>query len=465
MRKKKEERRRPEKGLLSPAPLPLCPRARARQRSKGQPKQAHLSTTPAADRRTARRERAPRRRRVTSVVLLSATSARVAAAALPIIIILESPPAMSKAVIDGFAGGIGSLVALFATYPLKTVYTLQAIRAAKAADPSADAREAARAALRRHPLRALARAAQREAPVLYAGVRPAALETALSSALYFWLYSLLRQAVARAQQRRRAAGGGAAKSDADIGVLASLLVAALAGAGNQLVTTPAQVVTTQLQAIARRRRDLLAQGDERGAAELPEETAGAVVCALVRDGGVGALWKGLGPSLVLVVNPAVQYALYEWLLAGARKRKAAGAGGVAARGAPRRPAATPATTKLSATEIFLLSALAKIGATVVTYPMIVVKSRLQAQGCATGGGGGGDCGDEDEKTRRQQQPQLYRGTGDAVGRIWREEGVGGFFAGMRAKILQTALNAALMLTAKDYIYDGTAAVVRAMAKA
>jgi adenine nucleotide transporter 17 len=283
---------------------------------------------------------------------------------------------------------------------------------------------------------------------------------------------LLRQAVGRAQRRRPGgAGAGAATAAGDIGVLASLLVAALAGAGNQLVTTPAQVVTTQLQAIARRRRDLLAQGDERAAAELPEEAAGAVVCALVRDGGVGALWKGLGPSLVLVVNPAVQYALYEWLLAGARKRKAAGMGvggggaaaaAAAARGASRRPQ-TPPPPKLSAHEVFLLSALAKIGATVVTYPMIVVKSRLQAQGCATGGGGGsGDC-DDDDKVRRQ--PQLYRGTGDAVGRIWREEGVGGFFAGMRAKILQTALNAALMLTAKDYIYDGTAAVVRAMAAA
>ena len=98
--------------------------------------------------------------------------------------------------------------------PLKTIYTLQAIRAAKQADPSADAREAARQALRRHPLHTLARAARREAPVLYAGLRPAALETAASSAIYFWLYSLLRQSAVRAKQRRlagkaaRAAAGG-----------------------------------------------------------------------------------------------------------------------------------------------------------------------------------------------------------------------------------------------------------------
>jgi hypothetical protein len=38
--------------------------------------------------------------------------------------------AASKAVVEAFAGGVGSLVALFSTYPLKTIYTLQASNAA-----------------------------------------------------------------------------------------------------------------------------------------------------------------------------------------------------------------------------------------------------------------------------------------------------------------------------------------------
>lgn len=361
--------------------------------------------------------------------------------------------------------------------PLKTIYTLQAIRAAKQADPSADARDAARQALRRHPLHTLARAARREAPVLYAGLRPAALETAASSAIYFWLYSLLRQSAVRAKQRRLAGKGGKGSGGgdaADIGVLASLLVAALAGAGNQLVTTPAQVITTQLQALARRRRDLLAAGDQQGAAALPGDSAAAVACALVRDGGgLRALWKGLGPSLVLVVNPAIQYALYEALLARARARKVrawqlgrvgGGSGAVlAARAAAGALPLPPASAlRLTATDVFLLGALSKIGATVVTYPMIVVKSRLQAQGCCVSSDSAGPGGEEG---RRPPPPCAngssphYRGTADAVARIWREEGAAGFFAGLKPKILQTALNAALMLTAKDYIYEGTAAVV------
>lgn len=52
----------------------------------------------------------------------------------------------------------------------------------------------------------------------------------------------------------------------------------------------------------------------------------------------------------------------------------------------RQAAATAAASKglpLSWLDIFVLSALAKIGATLVTYPLLVVKNRLQV-GAVTG---------------------------------------------------------------------------------
>lgn len=45
----------------------------------------------------------------------------------------------------------------------------------------------------------------------------------------------------------------------------------------------------------------------------------------------------------------------------------------------------------------------------------------------------------------------YKGTWDAISRIAKEEGLGGFYKGMQAKILQTALNAALMLMIKEQV--------------
>ncbi|GFH23712.1 uncharacterized protein HaLaN_31635 [Haematococcus lacustris] len=41
---------------------------------------------------------------------------------------------------------------------------------------------------------------------------------------------------------------------------------------------------------------------------------------------------------------------------------------------------------------------------------------------------------------------------DCLRRIWLEEGLSGFFKGLKAKILQTALNAALMLMLKEQLF-------------
>ncbi len=55
--------------------------------------------------------------------------------------------------------------------------------------------------------------------------------------------------------------------------------------------------------------------------------------------------------------------------------------------------------------MFWLSALAKLGATVVTYPLLLVKARLQSAG------------------KHTSQDRRYTGTLDAIDRIWKSEGV------------------------------------------
>lgn len=150
--------------------------------------------------------------------------------------------------------------------------------------------------------------------------------------------------------------------------------------------------------------------------------------------------------MVLVSNPAIQYMLYEQLLRILRRWKAANAAAAApAPAAPKKaegegevaeaPAATAAPVKLTPLEIFLASAAAKVGATIATYWLVVVKSRMQAGG--------------------KDSEFQYNGTWDALSTIYRQEGIGGFFKGLRSKILQTALNAALMLMLKEQVYSAT----------
>ena len=60
--------------------------------------------------------------------------------------------------------------------------------------------------------------------------------------------------------------------------------------------------------------------------------------------------------------------------------------------------------KPGAGEFFIMSALAKLGATILTYPILLVKSRLQAA------------------SKHTHADLQYSGTYDALKRIWQKEG-------------------------------------------
>jgi len=52
----------------------------------------------------------------------------------------------------------------------------------------------------------------------------------------------------------------------------------------------------------------------------------ATIAHILRTGGLAAFWRGLGPALVLVANPVLQYAVFEQLKNAlvARRQKARG---------------------------------------------------------------------------------------------------------------------------------------------
>lgn len=74
--------------------------------------------------------------------------------------------------------------------------------------------------------------------------------------------------------------------------------------------------------------------------------------SLLKEEGPSSLMAGVLPALVLVINPILQYTIYEQLKNVLEKRKKVG---------PR--------------DAFYLGALGKLLATTITYPYITVKSR------------------------------------------------------------------------------------------
>ena len=180
--------------------------------------------------------------------------------------------------------------------------------------------------------------------------------------------------------------------------LAALPVSFAAGCLSVLLTNPFWVVVTRLQA----RTERLSSGVLR---ELQ---------LLLKEGGAAALWRGTLPSLALVANPVVQFAAFEGIMSRLRRRTAA--------------------------SVFLAGAVAKLLATFATYPFLLQKSRRQA---ACGGGA-------------QPQPAMLRELLDVA----RREGLGGLYAGVGSKAVQTALATAILFTTKEQLMRGVAAALR-----
>ena len=95
------------------------------------------------------------------------------------------------------------------------------------------------------------------------------------------------------------------------------------------------------------------------------------VLKIYRKDGLLAFFRGLGPALVLVINPVIAYTAFEqlknWIVA---RRSASGS---------RFPTGTQSITSkptilpLSDLDNFLLGAVTKLLATGLTYPYLVVK--------------------------------------------------------------------------------------------
>uniref|UniRef100_A0A672YKR7 Solute carrier family 25 member 17 n=2 Tax=Sphaeramia orbicularis TaxID=375764 RepID=A0A672YKR7_9TELE len=193
-----------------------------------------------------------------------------------------------------------------------------------------------------------------------------------------------------------------------------LIIGIAAGVVNVLVTTPLWVVNTRLKL----------QGSKFRNADIRSTNYSGILDAfvqIIRDEGVGALWNGTFPSLLLVMNPAIQFMIYEGL-----KRQLR-------RGVPR---------ELSSLEVFIIGAVAKAVATTVTYPLQTIQSILRF-------------GQFNESTDKSKLLSSLRTIKCLLVNRARRFGMLGLFKGLEAKLLQTVLTAALMFLLYEKIASCT----------
>lgn len=188
----------------------------------------------------------------------------------------------------------------------------------------------------------------------------------------------------------------------------SILASSIAGAITSVASNPLWVVNTR-QTTASSFRD--ANGKR-----APPKSFFATLNDIISQEGITALWGGLGPALVLVINPVIQYSAFEQLKNSllARRALAIKIGGTKATDAPT-------VLPLSDMDFFWLGALSKLIATGSTYPILTIKSRMQ-----TG----------------QKQGKKYKNVVDGIFAVIRDEGgVQGLYRGILPKLTQSVLTA------------------------
>merc|ERR1712046_69599 len=169
----------------------------------------------------------------------------------------------------------------------------------------------------------------------------------------------------------------------------------IAGSINVLLTNPFWVVVTRMQLDGVDKR-----GNQKGVVSVVEEVLSEPA------GAAGLFTKGLAPALMMVSNPAIVFMAFETFAGKARaalKRKSGSA-------------------SLSSAHIFLIGAFAKLIATLITFPMLVVKSRHQSL----------------HKLKSNGSSSVL----DTVNGVVKEHGgwpwgLAGMYHGLKAKVMQT----------------------------
>ncbi|KAG4389015.1 hypothetical protein GLYMA_09G281200v4 [Glycine max] len=339
----------------------------------------------------------------------------------------------SNAIANGLAGAGGGIIAQIITYPLQAVNTRQQTeRTLKRNKQSFTSNSTTAPGTLLQIFQVIGTEGWGG---LYSGLKPSLLGTAASQGIYYYFYQVFKNKAVTIAAAQKVKGRG----DGTVGMFGWLVVAAIAGSLNVLFTNPIWVLVTRMQTHTQAQRKIMEEKKEalrKAASEstiadstLQDKLAelnsikprpyGTIHAAneVYNEAGIVGFWKGVIPALIMVCNPSIQFMIYESSLKHLREKRAAKKQG---------------NTSISALEVFLVGAIAKLGATVSTYPLLVVKSRLQAKQEIGG-----------------SSSLRYSGTFDAVLKMIRYEGLPGFYKGMSTKIVQSVFAASVLFMVKE----------------
>ncbi|KAE8375886.1 mitochondrial carrier domain-containing protein [Aspergillus bertholletiae] len=294
----------------------------------------------------------------------------------------------SDNIAHALAGAGGGILSMVLTYPLITLSTRAQVESKRAQSTTADA---------------IRRIVQREGVSgLYSGLESALFGISVTNFVYYYWYEWTRSTFEKAAAK-------ASRASTKLTTAESMIAGAIAGSATVLITNPIWVVNTRMTA----RKSESDEPTLPGAAKKTKASTISTLLDLLRQEGPKALFAGVLPALILVINPILQYTIFEQLKNVVERRR-----------------------RMTPKDAFYLGALGKVLATSITYPYITVKSRMHV-------------------ASKDGPKETLNGS---LKRIIKEEGYVGLYKGIGPKVTQSAITAAFLFAFKDVLYDTMVAI-------